>query len=429
MKLLLSALFSLSVVSGAFAAQPLDQTIAIVEQDVILESELKRQMASVVRQLKERNQPLPEMSILQEQVLERMIITSLQLQMAKRAGVRISDQELNATISDIAKDNNQTLEQLRQSITDEGVNWELFREDLRSEIMVARVRRGQVSRRISISEREVDNLVKLIDNEGAQNIQYHLGHILIPIDDISDQQSIQTAREKAQDLVKQLRSGANFATLAINHSKGQEALSGGDFGWRSGTQLPTLFAAPAKNLAIGEVSDPLRSGSGFHIIKLIEKKGDVQHIVKQVNARHILLSPNTIRPPQETKAFAQTLYQQLKDGADFSELAKEHSDDKGTAREGGELGWSTPDTYVGPFRKAVETLPTNQLSEPVETQFGWHIIEVLGRRDADQTREFKRERAARILQSRKFDEEVEAWIRELRDSSYVEVLIDDSSKK
>lgn len=425
---LIAALVLSSISFQSNAAQELDQTIAIVEQDVILESELKRRMKAIARQLKEKNQPMPPMEILQEQVLDRMIVDSLQLQMANRAGVRISEQELNAALADIAKNNNMTIEQLRQSMIKDDVNWELFREDLRNEIKVARVRNGQVSRRINISEREIDNLVKLIDAEGAQNVQYHLGHILIPIKDSGDQASIQEAREKVQDLIKQLRNGADFSGLAIRHSAGQEALQGGDFGWRPAPQLPTLFAGPAKNLEIGGISDPLRSGSGFHIIKLLDKKGELKHIVQQVDARHILLMPNAIRDETTSKALIENLHQQLKDGADFAELAKEHSDDKGSAREGGKLGWSKPDKFVGPFKEAVETLPLNQISEPIKTQFGWHIVEVLGRRDADQTDELKRDRAARILQSRKFDEEVESWLREMRDNAYVEVLISNDEK-
>lgn len=410
------------------AEEHLDQTVAVVEQDVILESELKRRMKAILRQLKEKNQPAPPMKILQDQVLERLIVDSLQLQMARRAGVRISEQELNAAVQDIANQNNMTLEQLRQSMEKDGINWELFREDLREEIMVARVRRGQVMRRINVSEREIDNLVTLMEAEGEQNVQYHLGHILIPITDASDQSNIQQAREKAQDIIRQLREGADFANLAIQHSAGQEALQGGDFGWRPAAQLPTLFAGPAKALEIGGVSDALRSGSGFHIIKLLDKRGEMKHIVQQVNARHILLMPNTLRDESKTKELIFKLKQQLDAGADFAELAKKHSDDKGSARSGGELGWSEPDKYVGPFKEAVETLPLNTVSEPFVTQFGWHIVEVLGRRDADQTDELKRERAARILQARKFDEEVESWLRELRDTSFVDILIDDNKK-
>ncbi len=410
------------------AEEHLDQTVAIVEQDVILESELKRRMKAILRQLKEKNQPTPPMKILQDQVLERLIVDSLQLQMARRAGVRISEQELNAAVQDIANQNNMTLEQLRKSMESDGINWELFREDLREEIMVARVRRGQVMRRINISEREIDNLVALMDAEGEQNVQYHLGHILIPITDASEQSNIQQAREKAQDIIRQLREGADFASLAIQHSAGQEALQGGDFGWRPAAQLPTLFAGPAKALEIGGVSDALRSGSGFHIIKLLDKRGEMKHIVQQVNARHILLMPNTLRDEVKTKDLIFDLKKRIEAGADFAELAKKHSDDKGSARSGGELGWSEPDKYVGPFKEAVETLPLNKVSEPFVTQFGWHIVEVLGRRDADQTDELKRDRAARILQARKFDEEVESWLREMRDTSFVDILIDDNNK-
>ena len=314
---LIAALVLSSIPFHSNAAQELDQTIAIVEQDGILESELKRRMKAIARQLKEKNQPMPPMEVLQEQVLDRMIVDSLQLQMANRAGVRVSEQELNAALADIAKNSNKTIEQLRQSMIKDDINWELFREDLRNEIKVARVRNGQVSRRINISEREIDNLVKLIDAEGAQNVQYHLGHILIPIKDSSDQASIQQAREKAQDLIKQLRNGADFSGLAIRHSAGQEALQGGDFGWRPAPQLPTLFAGPAKSLEIGGISEPLRSGSGFHIIKLLDKKGELKHIVQQVDARHILLMPNAIRDEEASKALIEDLHQQLKDGADF----------------------------------------------------------------------------------------------------------------
>lgn len=426
---LLATLTMSLMFSPAKAEEKLDQTIAIVEQDVILESELERRMKSIVRQLKQKDQAIPPMKILQEQVLDRLIMDSLQVQMAKRAGVRISEQELNAAVNDIAKNNNMTLQALRQSIIDDDISWELFREDLREEIMAARVRQGQVSRRIEISEREIDNLVRLIDAQGEQNIQYHLGHILIPIKDASDQTVIQEAREKAQDLVRQLRNGADFSSLAIQHSAGQEALQGGDFGWRPAPQLPTLFAGPAKSLKQGEVSDPLRSGSGFHIIKLIEKKGETKHIVQQVDARHILLMPNTIRDEQATKEKINELYDRVvNQGESFADLAKEFSDDKGSALSGGKLGWSTPDKFVGPFKEAVETLPLNKVSKPLQTQFGWHIVEVLDRRDADQTDELKRDRAARILQSRKFDEEVESWLREMRDTSYVEILIETDKK-
>ncbi|MEE4245376.1 MAG: peptidylprolyl isomerase [Kangiellaceae bacterium] len=425
---LLATAFSLAWSSFTYAAEELDETIALVEKDVILKSELERKMNAVLKQLKKANQPLPPMNVLQSQVLERAILDSLQLQMAKRSGVRIGEQELNSAVADIAKKNNMNLEQLRQSVSSDGLEWELFREDLRDEIMITRVRRGMVSNRISISDQELDSMVSLIDAEGSQKIQYHLGHILIAIKDASDQASIQEARDEAIRLVKELRGGAEFANLAIRHSDGQEALQGGDFGWRSAQQLPTLFAGPAKILDIGGVTDPLRSGSGFHILKLLDKRGEQRHIVKQVKARHILLIPNTIRDNAASAELIKVLRQRILDGESFAELAKEYSDDKGTALQGGELSWNVPEGYVGPFKTAVETLPLNQLSEPVETQFGWHIIEVIGRRDADQTNDFKRQQAARVLQARKFDEEVETWLREIRDTSFVEVLIEDDKK-
>ncbi|MCO7224439.1 peptidylprolyl isomerase SurA [Pleionea sp. CnH1-48] len=417
----------LTTITSLVQAEPqkLDEIIAMVEKDVILRSELTRKLNEITTQAQKRGQPLPPSSLLQQQILERMILDSLQLQMAKRAGVRISEQELNAAVQRIAEQNNMTLEQLRIEMAEkEGIDFELFREDLRKEIMTQRVRRGHVSRRIKISERDVDNMVQLIDAEGSEKIQYRLGHILLPIKNSTDPQSIQEARDKAENLIKDLRAGADFAQTAIAHSSGQNALQGGDFGWRSAAELPSLFVASTKALEIGGISEALRSGSGFHILKLLDKRGEQVHLVDQVKARHILLSPNAIMTEAQAEAKIKDIRQKILDGADFEELAKEHSADKGSANLGGDLGWSEPAKYVGPFKTAVQTLPLNELSEPVKTQFGFHIIEVLERRSNDQTKEKKREQARRILHSRKFDEEVEAWLQEIRDTSYVEILFE-----
>ncbi len=401
----------------------LDRVVALVDKDVILASELVRRTNSIIVQIKERQQTVPPIDKLREQVLERLITESLQLQMAKRVGVRVSDTELDATLERMAAENKTTLAQFKQSIESQGTSWAIFREDFRDEIMISRVRSGVVSRRIQVSDKEIDALVAQINQQGESQTQYSIGHILLPLAESASPEEVASLREKAQQLVNELRNGANFQEYAITYSSGQNALSGGNLGWASLSQMPTLFAGSVRNMKVGEVSEPLRSGSGLHILRLNESKGGFEtHEVLQTHARHILISPNEITSDEAAKAKAELIWQRLKDGEDFAELATEFSDDKGTAAIGGDLKWTDPGTFVPEFTKMMDSLAVNEIGEPIRSEFGWHIIEVLGRRNQDQTEEKKRERAFRILQKRKFDEEMQVWLRELRDQAYIKIV-------
>lgn len=421
---LLGGLFAWGLSGQAYAtAVVFERIIAIVNDDVILHSELERRLETVRAQLKRQGVQLPDEKKFRKQVLERMILDSIQLQLAERAGVRVSDAELNATIASIARKNGMTLAQFKERLTQQGESYPLFREDLRKEIMISRIRQGFVGRRVFISEREVDDMVKLMDAQGANRVQYRLGHILVAIPETATPEDIAAARQKAADLVKQLRAGADFARLAVAYSDGQDALQGGDMGWRTANQLPTLFVPIAKRLKVGEVADPVRSGSGLHILKLLDKKGgEEQKLVREVRARHILLKPSKILSDEQARQKLMEIREKVLNGADFATLAKQYSEDLGSASEGGDLGWASPDVYTPEFKEVVKQLKEGEISMPFRSRFGWHIVRVEGWRTSDQTEEAKRERARRILFQRKFEEAAETWLRQLRAEAYVKIL-------
>ncbi|HEX4910380.1 MAG TPA: peptidylprolyl isomerase SurA [Permianibacter sp.] len=429
MKTLLKQMATLSVTAVLLCtsltlqgAEAIDEAVALVDDDVVLRSELDRRLASVRKDLQARNVRLPADSVLRQQVLERLITDNVQLQMAKRAGVRVSDQELAQIVANIAKENNLSPEQFRLKLASEGISYELFREDLRNEVLISRVRQGAVGRRIFISEQEVQAMMETIAAEGENRTEYHLGHILLPISENASTDDVRDVSARAQQLVEKLRAGADFAELAIANSAGQEALQGGDFGWKTANQLPSLFATAAKSLKPGEISEPLRSGSGLHILKLFDSRGNERVMVQQTKARHILIKPSTILTEEEAEQKIRELLTKLKAGADFAELAKQHSDDPGSANLGGDLGWANPGSFVPVFEQAMNELQPGQISEPFRSEFGWHVMQVLERRDDDQTEERKRQQAYRFLHSRKYDEEVEAWVREIRDQAFIKIL-------
>lgn len=424
----LKALFLLGLLtaSSSFSyakSEIIDGVVALVDSDVVLASELARRTNSIVEQIKKRGQTLPDLELLKKQVLDRLIIESLQLQTAKRVGVRISDAELDATIKKIAEDAKLSLDAFQNQVTESGTSWAIFREDVRNSAMISRVTGGMVSRRIKISDKELDSVTAQMDQEGLSRMQYHLGHILLPISEGADPEVLNQVREQADQLVKELRNGASFEDAAVTQSSGKNALEGGDLGWRTLSQLPTLFADMVKNMKSGDISEPLRSGSGLHILKLKETKGGfAEHKVIQTDVRHILISPDAITDDTAALEKIKLLRDRILAGEPFADLATVHSADKGTAALGGELGWSDPGAFVPEFEQTMNALGVNELSEPVRSQFGWHIIEVLGRRDQDQTEDKKRERAYMILHNRKFEEESEIWVRELKEQAYIKLL-------
>ncbi len=418
-------IFSMSIQCGIVSAemQTIDRVVALVDSDVVLASELVRRTKSVMEQLKNRDQKMPEVAQLTQQVLDRLILESLQLQMAKRVGVRVNDAELDATIGRVAEESKMNVDQFRKKVVNDGTPWAIFREDIRNEIMISRVRGGHVSRRVKISDKEIDNLMIQINQEGLNRTQYLLGHILLALPESASPEHIARVREEASKMIAELRNGANFEQYAVAYSAGQNALNGGELGWRSLTQLPSLFAGNVKNMKVGDISDPLRSGSGLHILYLKDSKGGFEtHRVMQTHARHILISPNAITDEQAALEKLQLVRQRIIDGEKFEDLAIEFSDDKGSGAIGGDLKWSDPGTFVPEFNKVMNELAINELSEAVKTEFGWHLIEVLGRRDQDQTEDKKRERAYRIIHNRKFEEEAQIWLGELKEQAYIKII-------
>ncbi len=403
----------------------LDRIVAIVDGDVVLESELVRRSNAIIKQIIERDQKVPSKEILRKQVLERLIVEALQLDTAKRVGVRISDRELTATIERIAEGNKISLGQLKTEVELDGTPWPIFTEDMRNEIMISRIRGGMVQRRIQVSDKEVDNIVALMDKEGESKLQYHLGHILLAMPEGSSPEDVTAKREQAKKIVDALRGGSNFEEFAIAFSNGQKSLEGGDWGWRPLSQLPSLFAGTVKNMDVNDVSEPLRSGSGLHILFLKDKKGGFEtKVVVQTHVRHILVSPNAITTDGQALDKLKLAKDRIEKGEIFEDLAVEISDDKSNASQGGDMSWVDPGAFVPEFEQAMDALAIGELSEPVKTQFGYHLIEVLGRRDQDQTEDKKRERAYQILSNRKFEEESQTWISELKEKAHIKIISD-----
>lgn len=404
----------------ARASQTLDRIVALVDDDIIMESELRERVATVRVRMKEQNTPLPPEDVLAQQVLERMIIESIELQMAERAGIRVDDNRINDTLENIARQNEMTTEQFRRTVVDEGLTWRSLRDQIRRELIVGQLRQRKVGGRIQITDQDVDNFLN--SEMGKTNLapDYRLGHILIP----ATESDTVSAEEKALQVYKELQAGADFARLAAQYSAGEQALSGGDLGWRKAAQLPTLFADTVLDMKPGQISKPIRSASGFHIIKVMEIRGGTEQVIQQTKVRHILIKPNEIRSEEESRHLIDEIRKRILDGKDdFATLAKTYSDDPGSALQGGDLGWVNPGMMVPQFDERMNTAKPNELSEPFRSQFGWHILQVQERRNQDMSEEFRRGRARQMLQRRKFDEELDAWLREIRQSSYVEVKL------
>lgn len=415
----------LALLTAAFAVQtqakPLDRIVAIVDDDIIMESELLERTATVRVRMKEQNTPLPPNDILMQQVLERMIVESIELQMAERAGIRIDDNRVNETLENIARQNNMTSDQFRNTVEEEGIPWRNLRDQIRRELVVGQLRQRRVGGRIQITEQDVDNFLNSEVAKTNLAPDYRLGHILISISTSGD---VNTAEEKALAVYRDLKAGADFARMAAQHSGGEQALQGGDLGWRKAAQLPTLFADTVLEMKAGDISHPIRSPSGFHIIKVLEVRGGTEQFVQQTKVRHILIKPNEIRSEAESQHLIEDIRKRILSGKeDFAVLAKTYSDDPGSALQGGDLGWVNPGTMVPEFESRMTSAKPKELSEPFRSQFGWHILQVEERRNQDMSEEFRRGRARQMLHRRKFDEELETWLQEIRQESYVEVKL------
>ena len=421
--LLLSLLLLLSTTLSA-AVQELNGIAAVVDDDVITWSELNQRVENISQQLTQKNTPLPPRSILERQILERLIIEQLQLKRAEQVGIQVDDESLNQVIANIARDNKLSLDQFRNTLAQDGIPFAFFREQIRNEIIMTRLRTNQVDNRVNVTPQEVEAFLETQKGQLERNTEFHLYHILIAVPGSASPEQVQEARAKAEQVLGKLRQGADFQQMAVSYSSGQQALEGGDLGWRRTAQLPTLFAEVVLTMQPGQLSELIRSSSGFHILKLAEKRGQERHIIRQVNARHILLKTNPLVSENEARNRLARLRERILGGEDFAELARSHSEDPGSAVKGGELGWADPGIYVQAFQDAVKNNPVGAISEPFKSQFGWHIMQVLGWRDYDNTEEALRNQAYQALRQRRIEEEQQDWLRRLRDEAYVEYRLE-----
>ncbi|WP_341326469.1 peptidylprolyl isomerase [Methylotuvimicrobium sp. KM2] len=418
----LIALISISV---PVFSQTLDRIVAIVEDDVILDGELQAEVDVIAQRIKASNAVVPPSYILRKQVLEKLIIEKLQRQLAERSGIALNDEMLASAAADIARRNNMTPAEFRVELEKQSISYRSFLENLRNEVIINQLRGREIGSRVNVSDREVEHFLETESKLGGEATQYHLGHILVAIPEGASSTVIQKAKQKALEIIQDLRGGRDFVQVAMSQSDSSEALTGGDLGWRSINQVPTLFVDEVGDLKQGDVSDPIRSPSGFHVIKMLELRGgDQQHIVTKTHVRHILIKTNELIDDDEAKKRLNNLKRRIADGDSFDALARAHSDDKGSALNGGSLDWVAPGALVPEFEKAMNALAIDEISKPVQTQFGWHLIQVLGRKQQDDSEDYKKEQVREAIRKRKIEEETELWLRRLRDEAYVEIFHD-----
>ena len=408
----------------AFAGVALDRIVAVVNDDVIMLSELDERLRTVKNQLTEQGTPLPPGPILERQVLDRLILTKLQLQMAQQTGIRVDDETLNRTISNIAAQNQLSLEKFREVLEHDGYSYEKFREDIRGEILVSRLQQRQVDNRVTVTDREIENYLATQKHQGEVETEYLLRHILIPLPGSPSTSQVEATTQLATKVLNELRGGADFASIAATYSKGPQALDGGSLGWRKAGQVPTLFADVVAHMKKGDISDLIRNSGGFHIIKLDDVRDSEKHVVTQTHVRHILIKPNELVTDDDARQRLEQIRLRIQGGADFAELARGNSNDSVSAAQGGDLGWVSPGDLVGDFEEVMNSLAPGEISVPFHTDYGWHMAQVLDRRQYDNSEELKRAQAREAIRRRKLDEARENWLREMRDDAYVEYRLE-----
>ena len=416
----LSFSLSLNVLSKI---ELIDRVIAVVDSGVIMESQLNERVEEILMRLRNDRTDLPPLNLLEEQVLDRLIIEEIQLQMADRAGIKISDSELNQTLSRVAAQNKLSLEDFRIKLETDGTSYRSFRDTIRKELILQRVQRGKVGAKIDISEQEIENFINSEEGKSQLAEQYNVQHILLSVKSGLTEEEIVEIEKSALSLVERLNEGENFEKLAASYSSGQNALEGGFLGWRTSSELPSLFASAISELKVGDIADPLRSGAGFHILKLTEKRGNTVKFLDQTLARHILVQPSEIRTENQAELLINEIYGRLKEGEDFKQLARQYSEDPGSKMDGGDLGWNNPGDYDPAFEKTMNETKIGELSEPIQSNFGWHIIEVLDRRNEDVSQEEQKNRAFKIIYDRKFEQELQSTLIELRAEAYVDIKL------
>ena len=403
--------------------RPLDRVVAIVDNDVVMQSQLDARLREVQQTIDKRGGALPPEHVLSQQVLERLIIENIQLQIGDRSGIRITDEELNQAMGTIAQRNGMSLEQFRDALARDGLSYADARDQVRREMIISRVRQRRVAERIQVTDQEVQNFLASDLGKMRLSEEFRLANILIPVSEGASSSEIQAADRQAQELYQQLQQGADFGQLAVSRSASENALEGGEMGWRKAGQLPPPFDSMISQLNPGEVTEPVRTPGGFIILKLIEKRGGDTQVRDEVHVRHILIKPSEIRSEEETRRLVERLYQRIVDGEDFAELAKSFSEDPGSALNGGDLNWIDPNALVPEFREVMNNTASGELSKPFKSPYGWHVLQVMGRRATDSSAQFREQQAANLLRNRKYDEELQAWLRQIRDEAYVETKL------
>ena len=425
--LLLLAAAALTQTAPTVAAEvaKIDRIVAVVDQGVITENELQDRVRIVSDQLAKQGTKLPPADVLKKQILERLIIDRLQLQFAAETGLRVDDTQLDKTIDRIAEQNKLDVPQFQEALRSQGISFSKFREDMRNEIILARLREREIDNRINVSEAEIDNY--LLTQSSRQDVQdeFELGHILVRAPEEGSPEELQKLKAKAEQALKELQGGADFAQVSAAYSDAPNALEGGDLGWKKTGQLPTLFVDALKPLQKGQLTAILRSPNGFHILKLNDRRGaSSPMVIEQTHVRHILVKTSEVVSEDEAKHKLETVKERLANGGDFAELARLYSEDA-SAAGGGDLGWVNPGDTVPQFEEAMKALQPGQVSALVKTQFGWHLIQVLERRQQDMTREAARFKARQEIRARKGDEAYQDWVQELRDRAYVDIRLED----
>ena len=419
----LVAIVLLGVSSLATAErQPLDRVIAVVEQGVVLQSELDARLEQIRSRLRAQGTRLPPDEVMKQRVLEQLIMDEIQVQRAEQMGMRVSDSELNQTMRNIASRNNYSLDEFEQALASEGLTFQQAREQIRQEILVSRIQQQQVGQRVRVTDREVDNYLESAAGRERSGVEYLLGHILITVNNFNNEDEVQRAEERARDIQQRISDGADFREMAVAESDGRAALEGGELGWRREEQLPSLAAGVIPDLDVEEPSEVLQSGSGFHIVTPLDRRGGAEQEVEQSRVQHILISDEQ-RSEQESEALVREIEERLDAGESFEALAREYSDDPGSAPGGGDLGWVSPGEMVPEFEQTMQETEVGERSMPFRSQFGWHLLQVEDRRMEDIGQEIQRNEARQTLQQRQFELELQNWLREIREEAYVDVKI------
>lgn len=421
----LSAVHAQDTAAARRSPVVVDRIVAVINDEVVTRVELEDRMRIAVRQLQQQGTPLPPQDVIRRQLLERIITDRVQLQFARETGLRVDDGDLDRAINRIAQENKLTVPEMQQVLQKDGVPFTKFREDIRTEIALLRLREREVENKIVIAESEVENFLTTQQGQNARSEEFNISHILVVVPEQASPEQIQTRRARAEQALEQIRAGTDFRQVAAAYSEAPDALQGGALGWREGERLPTLYYDAVKDLKPGEATPVLRSANGFHVLKLNEKRSSQAPLmVQQTRARHILIKTNELVSENEARSRLRTLKERLDNKADFAELARVHSEDASATR-GGDLGWLSAGDTVPEFERAMDSLKPGEISDPVRSPFGWHVIQVLERRTQDMSQERRQLMARQALRARKSDEAYQEWVRQLRDRAYVELRLDE----